>query len=313
VKIMLDWIVQSTHSPFFIAQEKGYFKNAGANVEAIDPGKGATNVAVSIASGVYQFGWIDLPTMIKFNTSNPTSPLVAVYISFDKTPLAVITRAAAGIRKPADMDQKRIIGSPGSAARATMPILLKAANAENIKINWLAVQPQLVGPMLRKGEADGSGGFHNSILPAALESGFKMEDLFVLRFADFGADLYGLALTTTKKFADENPETVRAVVAALNHGTKDMIADPDAALKLMQSKDPMMKPAIEKIRLDIALDLTDTPHVREKGLSSVTPEKLKFTIDNVAAAYEISPPPAESVYTDKYLPPLADRMLPKRK
>ncbi len=42
VKIALDWIVQATHAPFFIAQQKGYFKDAGVTVDAIDPGKGAT-------------------------------------------------------------------------------------------------------------------------------------------------------------------------------------------------------------------------------------------------------------------------------
>src|SRR5215468_1375157 len=46
VKITLDWIIQGTHAPFFVAQEKGYFKDAGVTVDAIDKGNGATNVAV---------------------------------------------------------------------------------------------------------------------------------------------------------------------------------------------------------------------------------------------------------------------------
>jgi NitT/TauT family transport system substrate-binding protein len=59
--------------------------------------------------------------------------------------------------------------------------------------------------------------------------------------------------------------------------------------------------------------LTDTPHVAQFGLSSVTPEKLQKTIDSVVSAYGLpnSPDPA-SVYTDRYLPPLAERMPPKR-
>src|SRR6266576_6663979 len=96
VKISLDWVIQGTHAPFFIAQDKGYFKAEGVTVDAIDAGRGATNVAVSVAGGVYQFGWVDLPSMIRFNAANPASPLVAVYMSFDESPLAVITRKAAG-------------------------------------------------------------------------------------------------------------------------------------------------------------------------------------------------------------------------
>jgi len=177
VKIMMDWIIQGTHAPFFVAQDKGYFKADGVTVDTIDAGKGATNVAVAVAGGVYQFGWVDLPSMIRFNAANPASPLLAVYVSFDESPLAVITRKAAGIRKPSDLDGKKIAGGPGTAVHDTISILLKAANAENVKINWVAVQPQLFGPMLKRGEVDGTGGFTNSNIPAALELGFTLDDL----------------------------------------------------------------------------------------------------------------------------------------
>ena len=310
VKIMMDWIIQGTHAPYFLAQKKGYFKDGGVTVDAIDAGKGATNVAVSVAGGAYQFGWVDLPSMIRFNAMNPSAPLIAVYISFDDTALAVITRADAGIKKPADLDGKKIAGGPGTAVHDTISIMLKAAKADNVKIDWVNVQPQLFGPMLKRGEVAGTGGFTNSNIPAALELGFTMNELSVLKYSDFGADLYGLALVTTKKFADENPETVKGVVSALNKGTKETIADPDAALAVLKERDPMMKLDIEKVRLGLALDLTKTKHVVEKGLSVIEPKKLQFTIDTISEAYSLptKPDPA-AVYTEKFLPPISDRKL----
>ena len=310
VKIMMDWIIQGTHAPFFVADQKGYFKKAGITVDTIDPGKGATNVAVSVAGGAYQFGWVDMPSMIRFNAKNPTSPLVAVYISFDDSPLAMITRKDANIRKPSDLQGKKIAGGPGMAVHDTISILLKAAKAEDVKVDWAAVQPQLFGPMLKRGDVAGTGGFTNSNVPAALEMGFTMDDLFILKYSEFGANMYGLALVTTKKFADENPETVKGVVAGLNQGTKDTIANPDAALAVLKAKDPMMKTEIEKVRLALALELTDTPSVRKNGLSVIDAKKLQFTIDAICGAYDITDKPAAAtVYTDKFLPPLADRKI----
>src|SRR5947209_3620930 len=312
VKIMMDWIIQGTHAPFFPAQEKGSFKSEGITVDAIDAGRGATNVAVSVAGGVYQFGWVDLPSMIRFNAQNPASPLIAIYMSFDQSPLAVITRKTAGIRKPADLHGRKIAGGPGTAVHDTISILLKAANAENVRINWVAVQPQLFGPMLKRGEVDGTGGFTNSNIPAALELGFTLDDLFVIKYSDFGADMYGLALVTTKRFADENPATVRGVVKALNQGTKDTIAAPQKALEVLKARDPMMKPDIEKVRLDIALGLTNTPNVSKNGLSSVTAEKLNRTIDAMVTAYQLPTRPDPAiVYMDRFLPPAAERMPPR--
>jgi NitT/TauT family transport system substrate-binding protein len=310
VKIMMDWVIQGTHAPFLVAQKKGYFKEAGVTVDTIDAGKGATNVAVSVAGGAYQFGWVDMPAMIRFNAMNPSTPLIAVYISFDDTALAVITRADAGIKTPADLDGKKIAGGPGTAVHDTITILLKAAKADNVKVDWVNVQPQLFGPMLKRGEVAGTGGFTNSNVPAALEIGFTMNELSVIKYADYGADMYGLTLVTTKKFADENPETVKGVVAALNKGTKDTIANPDAALAVVKERDPMMKLDIEKVRLGLALELTKTKNVEKNGLSVVDPKKLQFTIDAIADAYKLpAKPDAASIYTDKFLPPVADRKL----
>jgi NitT/TauT family transport system substrate-binding protein len=309
VRMMLDWIIQGTHAPYFVALEKGYFKDAGLNV-TVDAGKGATNVAVNVASNVYQFGWVDMPTMIKFNAQNPGAPLLAVYVSFDETPLAVITLKSKNVKTPADLDGKRIAGGPGTAVHDTISILLKAAKAEHVKINWLAVQPQLFGPMVAKGEADGTGGFTNSNIPAFLDVGFKLEDLNVLKYSDFGADLYGLALVTTKKFAEDNPETVRAMVRGLNLGTIDTIKDPASALKLMKTRDPMMKADIETVRLNIALSHTNTPWVQKNGLSTVQPERLQRTIASTVEAYALpTTPKPEDVYVDKFLPPASERMV----
>src|SRR6185295_16248251 len=127
VRIMLDWIIQGTHAPFFIAQEKGYYKAEGVTAEAIDAGRGATNVAVTVAGGAYHFGWVDMPSLVRFNAQNPAAPLLAVYVSFDETPLAVITRRAANIRKPADLEGRKIAGGPGTAVHDTISILLRAA------------------------------------------------------------------------------------------------------------------------------------------------------------------------------------------
>ena len=312
VRIMMDWIIGSTHTPFLIAHEKGYFKDAGVTVDGIDPGKGATNVAVAVAGGAYQFGWVDMPSMIVFNAKNPASPLLAVYVSFEQTPLAVFTRKDANIHKPADLDGKKIAGKPGTAGYDTISILLKAAHAENIKIDWQALQPQLYAIMTKRGEIDGTAGFLNSNIPAAIEVGIKREDLAVMKFSDYGADLYGLALVTTKKFADENPNTVRGVVKALNHGTKDALAKPEEALAILKQIDPILKMDTERLRLQISNELTAPPFVQKNGLSAVTPEKLKFTIDSVVAAYQLpSTPTPDSVFTDKFLPPKAERMPPQ--
>jgi NitT/TauT family transport system substrate-binding protein len=309
VRVMLDWVVQSTHAPFFVAKENGYYKEAGLNV-TVDPGKGATNTAVGVASGVYQFGYVDLPTMIRFNAQNPTTPLIMVYVSFDDTPSCIVTLKSKNIRTPKDLDGKKLAGGPGTAIHDTISILLHAAKADNVQIKWVPVSPQLFSTMLKTGEVDGIGAFTNSQIPGLLDVGYKLEDIEVIKYSDFGANLYGLGLVTTKKFADENPDTVRAFVRAFNHATKDTMAQPDKALEVMKARDARMKMESETVRLDIVKGLTVTKYVAAHGLSSVTPERLKQSIDATVTAYKLPNSPApDTIYTDKFLPPAAERMV----
>jgi NitT/TauT family transport system substrate-binding protein len=309
VRIMLDWLIQGTHAPFFIAETKGYYKAEGLNV-SIDSGKGATNVAVAVAGGAYQFGMVDVPTLINFNAKNPKTPLVAVYIYFDSNPLAIVSRKSAGINEPADLNGKKVAGGPGTAVYDTINLLTKSS--PDIKINWVPVSPALFAPMLLRGEVDGIGGFINSMVPAALEAGLKREDISALRYSDFGVNLYGMALVTSRQYADASAATVKGVIKAVNRGLLDTIANPDEGLKILKARDLMMNLDIEKIRLGIALELINTPHVAKDGLSSVTEERLQKTIDDIVRVNKIDKAPTRAdIYDDKFLPPIADRMIRK--
>lgn len=312
VNLTLDWIVQGTHAPFFIAEQSGAFAKENLAVK-VDPGPGGTNICVNVAGGAYQFGLVDLPTMIKFDAQNPGTPLIAVYMYFDDSPLAIVSHKSAGINTPADLQGKRIAGGPGITVHDTISVLFKAAHVTGVEPVWVSVAPQLFGPLFKRNEVDGIGGFTNSQIPNTLEMGYKMADLNVLRYSDFGANFYGLALVTTRKYADDHPDVVRGLVEAVNSGVKQVIADPGKGLAVLAARDPMMNLPIEKIRLDIALGLIDTAHVRKDGLSSVIQDRLHETIDAVTAAYDLgSTPAADTVYTDKFLPPLAERMLPPK-
>jgi len=54
VKLMLDWVPNTNHTGIFVAQAKGYFKEAGLAVEIIQPGEVYPEAAV--ASGAADFG-----------------------------------------------------------------------------------------------------------------------------------------------------------------------------------------------------------------------------------------------------------------
>ena len=58
-------------------------------------------------------------------------------------------------------------------------------------------------------------------------------------------------------------------------------------------------------------DMVVTPNTRAEGLSSVSRTRMTKTMQNIYDAYNIKTVPApEKVYTEKFLPPKAERIPP---
>ncbi len=58
VTMRLDWLYQGPNAGFMVAQERGFYEQAGLNVE-IGPGKGSGSTTQLVASKATQFGFAD--------------------------------------------------------------------------------------------------------------------------------------------------------------------------------------------------------------------------------------------------------------
>src|SRR5690606_2548930 len=71
VKFTLDWKFEGPAAGFFLALDKGYFKDEGLDV-TIDTGNGSVEAIPRVASGAYQMGFGDINSVIKFLDEDPT-------------------------------------------------------------------------------------------------------------------------------------------------------------------------------------------------------------------------------------------------
>ena len=58
VSMTLDWVFQGPNVGFMLAQDKGFYREAGLDV-TITPGKGSVSTAQLVASKATQFGFAD--------------------------------------------------------------------------------------------------------------------------------------------------------------------------------------------------------------------------------------------------------------
>jgi NitT/TauT family transport system substrate-binding protein len=311
VRFSLGWLFQATQAHFTLAADRGYYKAEGLDV-TVDRGAGSGASIQRVIAGSHELAYTDIGTLAKYNAENPGKEVIAVYVAEDGYPLAIFAPRGKGIATPKDLEGKRIAAPTFDGARQMFPAFAKANGIDPAKINWQTVDAQLREPMLVRGEADAISGFITSGIPTLAALGLKGDNLVVMRYSQNNLDGFGNAIIATREFAEKNPRTVAAFVRAANKGLRDMIAEPRAAIDSLKQRDPLVNVDTETERMQIVLSEGSvlTPNVKQNGLSSVDPKRLERAVAAVLDAYNLKVAlPNDRVYTDRFLPPRAERML----
>ncbi len=311
IKFTLDWAVQGVHAPIGVAIEKGYFAEEGLDV-SFERGSGSADSISKVAAGTFDMGFGDINSLMEFNVKNPETPVKAIAIYYNKSPMAVMSLAETGIAEPKMLEGKKLGIPSGSATRRLIPLFSQVTGFDLAKVDMPAIEPKLQQTLLLTNEIDAIAPYTISALPNLNKEGYSPDKLNIHRFADFGLDLYGNAVIAKASFLEENPEQAKGFLRALTKGLQYTISNPDEAVKIMSSYDDLYEIPIERERLQIAIDtLFLSPEVEANGFGPVEASRFKKTIDQVVKGFELetAPEPGQ-IFDDQFLPPLADRMLP---
>jgi NitT/TauT family transport system substrate-binding protein len=312
IKFQLDWRFEGPSTLFLLTKAKGYFAQEKLDVE-IDAGSGSGNAVNRVASGAYQMGFADVAALIEFVGNNPTAPNkpVAVMMLYDATPAAVFSLKKTGIRKPADLQGKKMGAPVFDAGRRAFPIFVKANNLDASKIAWTSMDPPLRETMLLRGDVDAITGFVFTSLLNLNRGGAKDEDVDILPYPQYGVDLYSNAIIVSDTFLKEKPEAVRGFLRAMTKGVRDVLADPDGSIRYVKERDPLIDEALEKRRMRLAItSAIVTPTVKADGIGDVQAKRFADMVTQVASAFELKNPVKPSdVWNGSYLPSKADRLV----
>ena len=117
---------------------------------------------------------------------------------------------------------------------------------------------------------------------------------------------------TTPAFAKQHPDAVRGFVKATVQSWQAAAADPDASVTALKRAEPLSDPAIERVRLDGALEFIATPAVRQRGMGDIEPARLEKHIDIVTGGYQLPRRlSATMVFDASFLPPVGERQIGK--
>ncbi len=306
----LGWKVEATAAGFLLAQQRGYYKDAGLDV-TIDTGNGSAAAISLVGSGAYDCASADLSTLVEFNAKNPQAGLRAVAIQYDLNPNAILVRRAGPIRKPSDLAGKSILGQPFNASRKLFPVFAKAQGFDPASVQWENVAPDIGDTRFVKGDFDAAAYFYFTGLLNLKARGMGLDQITVFRFSDYGMRSYGNGLVASGAAIQQQPQALRAFVKASTRGWLDAISDPKAGAAAVKAREPLANEGFEFERLQLVIDGSMvTAGTRAHGWGAATPERLQATIDETVAAFGMTGAPAVAdFWTDRFLPAAADRAL----
>ncbi|AXK81756.1 hypothetical protein DW352_15240 [Pseudolabrys taiwanensis] len=170
----LNWTLYGEHAPFFVARDKGFYKEEGLDVEILE-GSGSTTVAQLAANGTNPVAYVDAATMMR--GINAGMPVKAVGVTLQQSPMAFIYRADAA--RPTKIDEikgSRIAITAGDASLAIFTAFMGKLNMQVSDVKLITVaNPAAKEQAVLNNQADALLGYFMDQGPRMqLQSGIKM-------------------------------------------------------------------------------------------------------------------------------------------
>lgn len=307
----LDWKFEGPAAPYFVALDKGYYKDAGLDV-SIAEGSGSLDAIPKVATGAFPMGFADINSLMKFLDQNPDAPVTAVMMVYDKPPFAIVGRKSLGVNVPADLAGKVLGAPPPDGAWAQFPIFAAENGLDMATITVEPVGFPVREPMLAEGKVASVTGFSFTSSLNVKRLGVPAEDISTILMADHGVALYGNALIVNKDFAKANPEAVTGFIEATAHGWRDAIADPAAAVEALMARNPAADAALETERLALSIkDNVMTDYVAANGMGGIDPARMAKAIEQTKTVYTFTNAPDAAMYFDASFLPDATKLMLK--
>lgn len=292
IRLPMGYIPNVQYAPFYVAVEKGYYRQAGIEIE-FDYNFETDGVTLVGADNL-KFAVVSGEQVLLARAQD--LPVVYVMAWYQNYPIAIVSKSGEEIRTPADLTGKRI-GIPGlfGASYVGLRALLDAAGLDESAITLDSIGFNQVEALAAGQEQAIVGYDTNEPLLLAAQG----VDVDVIRVADY-VQLASNGLITNEKTVRENPDLVRAMVQATLHGIADAIADPEAAYSISQKYVEGLAQADESLQKQVLAATITYWEVDPLGYSSPQAwEKMQEVLLNMGLLNE--PLDLDAAYTNTFI------------
>ena len=230
IRLPMGYIPNIQFAPMYVAIEKGYFREAGLDVE-LDY-KFETDGVALVGAGELPFAIVSGEQVLLARAQG--LPVVYVGAWYQEYPVSVVARSEVQVLIPQDLKGKKI-GLPGlfGANYVGLRALLFEAEMSESDVTLDSIGFNQV-ELLATGRQDVVVGYTANEPIQLRARGIAVTEI---RVADY-VQLASNGILASERVIAEDPELVRAFVGAFLQGLADTIADPEEAFELSEAHIP---------------------------------------------------------------------------
>ena len=274
VTLQLQWVTQAQFAGYYVALDKGWYKDEGIDLSIIPGGPDQLPVDL-IASGTRDFATTLLADLAVAVQNG--KPVIGIAQIQQKNGLLLITRKSSGIQTPKDFAGKKVGVWVGSW-EAQFDALI--AQQDITKQDFSLVNQGYSMDAFIKGDLDVASAMVYNEYQVVLESGIKSEELNILDYANYGLDFPGDTLFTSKTLAEKNPDLCIRMIRASLKGWQYAIEHPDEAAAIVLKYD---KTGVQNSQHQLAMmtEIAKLVQIEERQLGHSDDTALQRTIDTL--------------------------------
>ncbi|BCH01299.1 ABC transporter substrate-binding protein [Mesorhizobium loti] len=249
VTVALDWTVNTNHIGLFVARDKGFYREAGLEVDILPYSD--TGAGTLVANRVADFGING--TISLFSQKTGGADLKAVYaVVQSETGRVVFNAARSEIKSPRDLDGLTYGGFGSAWENALISTIIRHDGGKG---NFETVT---LGTSAYEALANGSVDFTLEVSTwEGVEAELKGVKQRSFVYADYGVpDEHTTLISSSEAYLKANPALASAFIQATRRGYQFTVDHPAeaAALLIAGNKDALTNPALIEASLKALID-----------------------------------------------------------
>ncbi|MFV0525300.1 MAG: ABC transporter substrate-binding protein [Acidimicrobiales bacterium] len=246
VTLVLDWTPNTNHGGIYLAEEAGYYDEAGIDLEIIQPGD--TGSIQAVATGHADFGVSVQESLIPAQAQGV--PVVSVAAIVQHNTSSLMALASSGITGPASLPGRTYGGFGGQLERALIDRLVTCSGGDPSDVTYVEVGNTDYRVGLETDAFDFVWVFDGWDKIRMEQAGVDVVTIPFIDHVDCIPDWYTPLLITSTELAADDPELVSAFMAATAQGYQAAIDGPSAAADALLVGAPELDPELVRASAD---------------------------------------------------------------